>query len=435
MFRGYLRWVVVGLVAIATVINYIDRNALAIMWPAISEDLGMDLNDYALVVSFFMVGYAIGHSLFGKIFDMIGTRLGFVLAIVVWSISIMLHAATRSVLSLGLVRAMLGVSEAGNWPGATKSNAEWFPIRERALAQGIFNSGASVGAIVSAPAIALLYLQFGWQGTFIAVGLLGFLWLAPWLWIFKAPPERHPWLSAEEREYILSGQKSEDLAEEDSEQAAPGWGEMLKYRQSWAVICSRFFLDPVWWLFVSWLPIYLADRFGFDIAQIGLFAWVPYVGAALGAIVGGWLAGKLIQSGWSVNAARKLTITLGGAIMMPMLIATAFASTPLVAVLLIAVILFGFQFAIGNIQTLPSDFFAGKSVGSLAGVGGTAAVVGVLITTWMVPAITQESYVPFFLLGAALVPLAVASVWIFGGRIEPVASAPNAAAPAAEAAG
>ncbi|MXX06184.1 MAG: MFS transporter [Gammaproteobacteria bacterium] len=435
MFRGYLRWIVVSLVAIATVINYIDRNALAIMWPAISEDLGMDLNDYALVVSFFMVGYAVGHSLFGKIFDMIGTRLGFVLAIVVWSISIMLHAATRSVLSLGLVRSMLGVSEAGNWPGATKSNAEWFPIKERALAQGIFNSGASVGAIVSAPVIALLYLQFGWQGTFIAVGLLGFLWLVPWLFVYKAPPERHPWLSDEEREYILSGQKTEKLSEEDSEQAAPGWGEMLRYRQSWAVISSRFFLDPVWWLFVSWLPIYLADRFGFDIAQIGLFAWVPYVGAALGAIFGGWLAGKLIKTGWSVNAARKLTITLGGAIMMPMLIATAFASTPLTAVLLIAVILFGFQFAIGNIQTLPSDFFAGKSVGSLAGVGGTVAVVGVLITTWMVPAITQESYVPFFLLGAMLVPLAVASVWIFGGRIEPVTSAPHAASPEAEAAG
>ena len=435
MFRGYLRWIVVSLVAIATVINYIDRNALAIMWPAISEDLGMDESDYALIVSLFMVGYAIGHSLFGKIFDWIGTRLGFVLAIVVWSISIMLHAAARGVASLGLVRAMLGVSEAGNWPGATKSNAEWFPIKERALAQGIFNSGASVGAIVSAPAIALLYLQFGWQGTFIVVGLLGFLWLVPWLWIFKAPPESHPWLSEEERDYILSGQKSEDTSDEEVEQAAPGWGEMLKYRQSWAVISSRFFLDPVWWLFVSWLPIYLADQFGFDIAQIGLFAWVPYVGAALGAIFGGWLAGRLIKSGWTVNAARKLTITLGGVIMMPMLIATAFASTPLAAVLLIAIILFGFQLAIGNIQTLPSDFFAGKSVGSLAGVGGTAAVLGVLITTNMVPVMTQESYVPFFLLGALLVPLAVASVWIFGGRIEPVTSAPHAAAPEAEAAG
>ena len=413
-----LRWVVVGLVAIATVINYIDRNALAVMWPGISEELGMDKNDYALILTFFMVGYAIGQSLFGKVFDMIGTRLGFVLAIVVWSVSIMLHATVRSVGGLGAARFGLAVGEAGNWPGATKSNAEWFPIRERALAQGIFNTGASLGAVISAPTVALLYVQLGWKGAFIAVGLLGFVWLVPWLMVYKAPPESHPWLSAEERDYILTGQRTERGAADEA--AAPGWLEMLRYRQSWSVIGSRFFLDPVWWLFVSWLPIYLADRFGFDIQQIGLFAWVPYVGAALGALFGGWLAGALLRKGWSVNGARKLTITLGGALMLPTLVATAYAATPLAAVLMIAVILFGFQLAIGNIQTLPSDFFSGKSVGSLAGVGGTAAIVGVLITTWIVPAITTESYVPFFVLGALLVPLAVLSVWGFGGRIEPV---------------
>jgi MFS transporter, ACS family, hexuronate transporter len=413
------RWVVIGLVAVATVINYIDRNALAVMWPGMSEELGMDKNDYALILSFFMVGYAIGQSLFGKVFDMIGTRLGFTLAIVVWSVSIMLHAVVRSVGGLGAARFGLAVGEAGNWPGATKSNAEWFPIKERALAQGIFNSGASLGAVISAPIVALLYLQFGWKGTFVALGLLGFVWLLPWLLVYKAPPERHPWLSEEERNYILNGQRTEQGAGE-IEAAAPGWWEMLRYRESWSVIASRFFLDPVWWLFVSWLPIYLADRFGFNIKQIGLFAWVPYVGAAIGALFGGWLAGILLKRGWTVNGARKLTIGLGGAFMLPTLIATAYAATPLAAVLMIAVILFGFQMAIGNIQTLPSDFFAGKSVGSLAGAGGTAAIVGVLITTWIVPAVTQESYVPFFVLGALLVPMAVLSVWVLGGRIQPV---------------
>ena len=414
-----LRWVIISLIAIATVVNYIDRNALAVMWPTISAELGLDKNDYALVISFFMVGYAIGQSLFGKIFDLIGIRLGFVLAIVVWSISIMLHAAARSVTGFGLARFGLGIGEAGNWPGATKSNAEWFPIHERALAQGIFNSGAALGGVVSAPIIALLYIQFGWQGTFIAVGALGFVWLVPWWIIAKSGPESHPWLSAEEKEYILSGQKI-DADGDDDQLAAPSWMEMLRYRQSWSVIGSRFFLDPVWWLFVSWLPIYLVDQFGFDIKQIGLFAWVPYAGAAIGALFGGWLAGRLLLRGWSVNKARKFTITLGGAIMLPSLLATSAASDPLIAVLLIAVILFGFQLAIGNIQTLPSDFFDGKSVGSLAGVGGTAAVVGVLITTWIVPAITTTSYVPFFILGAALVPLAVGSVWFFGGTIKPV---------------
>jgi len=177
----------------------------------------------------------------------------------------------------------------------------------------------------------------------------------------------------------------------------------------------------VWWLFVSWLPLYLADQFDFDIAQIGLFAWVPYVGAAIGSIFGGWLAGKLLKDGWTVNRTRKFVITLGGVIMLPALLATAVASTPLLAVLLIAVILFGFQIAIGNIQTLPSDYFSGGSVGSLAGVGGTAAIVGVLITTWMVPVIVEySSYALVFLLGACLVPLAILSVWLLGRTIEPV---------------
>ncbi len=416
-----LRWVVVSLVAIATIINYIDRNALAVMWPGMSDDLGMDEFDYANVVTVFMIGYAIGQSLFGKIFDAIGTRLGFLLAIVVWSISIMLHAVVRTFVGLGLARFFLALGEAGNWPGATKANAEWFPIKERALAQGIFNSGAALGAVVSAPLIALLYVYIGWKATFVAVGVLGFVWLVPWMLVYKAPPDRHPWLSEEERQYILTGQKAPEAAE-DEEQAAPGWMEMLKYRQSWAVISSRFFIDPVWWLFVSWLPIYLADQFGFDVKQIGLYAWVPYVGAAFGALFGGWLAGKLLRNGWTVNAARKLTITLGGVIMLPTLIATAYAATPLAAVLMMAVILFGFQTSIGNIQTLPSDFFSGKSVGSLAGVGGSAAVIGVIITTQMVPRITTESYVPFFVLGALLVPLAVLSVWGFGGEIKPVSA-------------
>ena len=421
MFRGYLRWVVVSLVAIATVINYVDRNALAIMWVEIGPELGMDEFDYARLIMVFMVGYAIGQALFGKIFDMIGTRLGFVLAIVVWSVSIMLHAVTRSFATLAAMRFTLAFGEAGNWPGATKSNAEWFPIRERALAQGIFNSGASLGAVISAPAIALLYLQFGWKATFVIIGVFGFVWLVPWLLIFKAPPDRHPWLSAEEREYILTGQRDESASAE-AEQAAPGWFEMLRYRQSWSVVVSRFFLDPVWWLFVSWLPIYLAATFGFDIRQIGFSAWVPYVGAVAGALFGGWLARFLLERGRTVDFARKLTITLGGAIMLPALLLTAAAATPLSAILLIAVILFGFQTAIGNIQTLPSDFFSGKSVGSLAGVGGAAAVAGVLITTELIPRIVEASgsFAPAFIWGAALVPLAVISVWVFGGRIRPV---------------
>ena len=416
-----LRWWVVSLVALATVINYIDRNALGVMWPAISDEFGMDEYDYTLIWTFFMVGYAIGQSLFGKVFDAIGTRMGFVVAIVVWSVAVALHAAVRTAWFFGVVRFGMAVGEAGNWPGATKSNAEWFPIRERALAQGIFNSGASLGAVISAPVVALLYAFMGWKATFLVLGGLGFLWLIPWLIVFKSGPDSHPWLGAKEREHILTGQL---IAREDKKAEAntfaPGFRELLRYRQSWSVIASRFFLDPVWWLFVAWLPLYLADEFGFDIKQIGLFAWVPYVGAALGAIFGGWLARQLIDRGWSVDRARKLTIGLGGALMFPALLGTVYAATPLLAVLLIAVILFGFQTAIGNIQTLPSDFYSGGSVGSLAGAGGTSAVVGVLVLYWTIPAVTQASYAPAFVIGALLVPCAMVSVWLLAGKVEPV---------------
>ncbi len=413
-----LRWCIVSLVALATVINYIDRNALAVMWPAISEDLGLDKNDYANIVVIFTFSYAIGQAAFGKIFDAIGTRLGFLMSIVIWSLSIAAHALAKGFVSLTVVRLVMGFGEAGNWPGATKANAEWFPIKERALAQGIFNSGAAVGGIISAPLIAYSFGFLGWKGTFIFIALLGAVWIIPWMILYKSGPDTHPWLSEEEREYILSGQKVAELKGEDLH--APSWLEMMKYKESWSVILSRLFIDPVWWLFVAWLPIYLTDKFGFDIKQIGAFAWVPYVGALFGALFGGWLSGRLLKGGWSVNKTRKSVIVLGAVIMLPALLLTAQAADPTYAMLLIACVLFGFQTSIGSIQTLPSDYFSGKSVGSLAGISGAAAVMSVMVITKIVPMITVNSYVPFFLLGAALVPLSVLAIFLLGGRIHPV---------------
>jgi ACS family hexuronate transporter-like MFS transporter len=413
-----LRWYIITLIAIATVINYIDRNALAVMWPDISKDVGLTKDEYAAIISFFMVSYALGQSLSGRLIDKIGTRLGFVVTIFVWSVSCMMHGLGRSLATFGFFRAMLGLSEAGNWPGATKANAEWFPIKERALAQGIFNAGASIGAVISAPLVAFLYLLVGWKATFFLIGLLGIVWIIPWWFINRAAPDGHPWLTSEEKEHILSGQKVATDATTD--ERVLSWGELLSYKESWSVILSRFFLDPVWWLFVNWLPIYLAEVFGFDIKQIGIFAWVPYVGAAAGSLLGGWYSGHLINCGWAVGKARKWAILLGGIISFPALIATAYAADPVAAVLLIAVILFGFQVSINNIQTLPSDLFSGKSVGSLAGLGGTSAVAGVLISTWVVPAISQQGYLLVFLLAAALVPLAVGSVFLLAGKVERV---------------
>ncbi|WP_336973951.1 MFS transporter [Sphingobium aromaticiconvertens] len=418
-----MRWMVITLIGLATVINYIDRNALAVMWPAVSKDIGADKSDYALLVTIFMIAYAFGQSVFGKIFDVIGTRMGFAVSILFWSLSIGLHSMVRSLGLLALLRVTLGVSEAGNWPGAAKANALWFPQKERALAQGIFNAGASLGAIVSAPLVALLFTGFGWRTTFLVIGLLGFLWLVPWLWFYRADPDAHPWLTQAERDHIMG--TGENAADAPPTGYAPGWTQMLRHRQSWAIILGRFFLDPVWWLFVSWLPIYLAETFGFDVQQIGLFAWVPFVGAMLGSLTGGWLSGALIARGRSVNFARKFAITLGGIIMLPPLLLTMHAATPLYAVLLIAVILFGFQMAINNIQTLPADYFGGGTVGSLAGLGGTAAIAGTLITTWLVPSMTATSYAPIFALAAALVPVSLLCIWLLGGRITPLSSPEN----------
>jgi len=413
-----LRWWIIGLIGIATVINYIDRSSLAVMWPGISKDLNLNKDQYATIVASFMIAYGLGQALTGRMFDWIGIRLGFVLSITVWSIACMLHGAARGIFSFSGFRSLLGLSEAGNWPGGTKVSAEWFPIKERALAQGLFNTGSSLGAVVSAPTVAILYLLFGWKATFIVIGCCGMLWIIPWWVVYHSGPSTHPWITEDERRYIIAGQKV-ITAGHSPEKHVPSWGELLTYRQSWAVIASRFFLDPIWWMFVNWLPIYLVERFGFDIKQIGLFAWVPYLGGAIGCVAGGWWSGHMIHKGWTVDKARKWSVVGGGVIMIPAFILTAFANSPLLAVAMMSIVLGGFQVAMNNIQTLPSDFFSGHSVGSLAGLGGTSAVFGVLVfSTWLIPVLSTKSYVPVFLMGALLVPMGVMSIFLFGGKIE-----------------
>ncbi|MEO9469782.1 MFS transporter [Parasphingorhabdus sp.] len=416
---GKFRWAIVSLVALATIINYIDRGALGFLWPEISDDLGLTKTDYAIILNVFTFAYAFGQTLFGKIFDWIGTRLGFVLAIGVWSLATVLHAVATGLASFAVFRAILGVSEAGNWPGATKANAEWFPINERALAQGIFNSGAAIGGIVSAPIIGILFVFLGsWQATFIAIGLLGFLWLVPWLLVYKSGPDTHPWLSEEERQYIITGQRNQDTNEVAT--YAPDSKEILSRKESWGVIMASFFLDPIWWLFIGWLPLYLNETYGFGVEEIAIYAWIPYVGAMFGAWFGGLLAQNRIKAGWTVNKTRKSVITLGGLIMLVFLLLTTQAATPFVAVMLMAAILFGFQTAVGNIQTLPSDFYSGKSVGSLAGFAGTAAKLAVVGLNFLIPIITVNSYVPAFIVGAGLAIMTVVSVLILCPDIKPL---------------
>lgn len=423
-----LRWWVIALIALATVINYIDRQSLSVLWPDIVDDLFPDKDAterkeiYATISVVFVFSYAFGQAIFGKIFDWVGTRMGFVLSIGFWSVATALHAFARGVLSFAIFRTILGVAEAGNWPGAAKGNAEWFPTKERALAQGIFNSGAAIGGIISIPLIAFLTVYFNWQMIFILVGLAGLLWLIPWMVLVKAPPKSHPWITDEEREYILSGQKNtKSTDDKDDEGYNPTTGQLLSHKQSWGVIIASASIDPIWWLFVFWIPIYLNEVYGMDVKSIGIYGWVPYVGAMIGAWFGGLLAQNRLSAGWSVDKTRKLTITLGCGIMLPALLAMANPGAPVVAVLIMAVILFGFQTAIGNVQTLPSDLFGGKSVGTLAGFAGMAAKLGAVGLTSLVPWLTEGgNYTPAFVIGASLAVLACGSVWVLCPKIEPL---------------
>ncbi len=425
-----LRWWVIALIALATVINYIDRSALSVLWPDIVEELFPDESAlerkqiYANISIVFILSYAFGQAIFGKIFDWVGTRLGFVLSIGVWSLATAAHAFAQGVLSFSIFRAILGVAEAGNWPGAAKSNADWFPSKERALAQGIFNSGAAIGGIIAIPLIAYLTVYFSWQMVFVVIGLVGLLWLIPWIILVKAPPKDHPWITDEEREYILTGQKAidtETICDED--EYNPSTGELLSRKQSWGVIIASAAIDPIWWLFVFWIPIYLNEVYAMDVKSIGIYGWVPYVGAMFGAWFGGLLAQNRMKAGWNVDKTRKLTITLGCLIMLPALLAMASPGGPTMAVIIMAVILFGFQTAIGNVQTLPSDLYGKKAVGTLSGFAGMAAKLGALGLTALVPILTADgNYTPAFVIGASLAVTAMAAVWILIPKVEPLKS-------------
>ncbi|MDX6614702.1 MAG: transporter, family, hexuronate transporter, partial [Blastocatellia bacterium] len=406
---------------LATLINYIDRLTISVLAPVITRDLGLSNTEFGGIITWFLLAYTISQSLSGKLYDRVGTKRGFVCSIVLWSIAAMAHAFARGLASLSVLRFVLGLGEAGNWPGAAKTVAEWFPIRERAFGMAIFNSGAAIGSVVAPPLIVWLSLAYGWQTTFLVTGSLGFAWLGLWLFFYQTP-DRHKWLGEEERQLIREGQRTEGEsgALEVEPSLSLGWRELLRYRQVWAIIMARFLTDPVWWLYISWLPKYLADARGFSLVKIGLFAWVPYVAADAGSLSGGWLSGYLIARGWSVDRSRKLVILIA-ALLMPAGIFAAFAKDAMVALGLIGVVLFGFQVWINNVQTLPSDFFPDRAVASVAGLGGTGAGIGSMIfifgTGWVVD---HSSYVPVLVVAGLLPVLGTLVLFAFSGPIKRV---------------
>jgi len=413
-----LRWWIISLVCLATVINYIDRAALGIMWPAMKDDLGLSEQDYAWIINVFTITYAAGKFISGKVYDKVGTRIGFILSIFFWSLASVLHFFARGAASLGIFRGLLGVAEAGNWPGAVKNNAEWFPIKERALAQGIFNAGAGIGSIIAAPTIAELFGAYGWKVTFVIIGVLGFIWIVPWAIVNKALPKDHPWITVEEKEHIVSGRhKSRQNAEDDEGLSVMA---ILSKKEAWGVISARFFIEPIWWLFVFWMPIYLYKEFNFNVKEIGYYAWFPYVGAMIGSLSGGWYVKRLLETK-TVDYARKRSVAIGAVIILVSILgAIFFANTPEKFVSFVFLVLFGFQFSISNIQTIPSDLLSGKSVGTLAGLGGSIGAISVIIMNALIPIITVDSYTPAFIILAVLAPLSYISVFVLIKEIKPI---------------
>jgi len=414
-----IRWWIIGLIFLATVINYIDRTAFALLWPEMGEDLGMDKTDYALMLNIFMAFYAVGKFASGKLYDAIGTRLGFTVSIIIWSVASALHSVASGIVSLSIVRGMLGLGEAGNWPGAVKSNGEWFPVKERALAQGIFNAGASIGNVIAPFVIVFLYTQFGWKTTYVILGAVGVLWVIPWLFLNKSTPEKHPWVTQKERDLIMSGRIEKDETKRGKSLSIP---KILSFKQSWGILLCRFFIEPIWWFFAGWMPIYLNDSFGLSIEEIAATMWISYLMAAAGSIVGGMFT-KALMKNKTVDFARKATISLGGVIILiafVCIITMVGENNFMTFIYLAGLALLGFQFAIGNIQTLSSDLFRGPSVGTMAGLAGMIAAVSPMIMNWFVGQITGTSYVPAFVAICVSVTLGVLTIFFFIKKVEPV---------------
>lgn len=409
-----LRWMIIGLVFFITVINYIDRMTVSVLAPVITKDLGLSNTEFGAITTWFLVAYTISQAVSGKVYDRFGNKLGFIFSVVIWSVAAILHAFANGFASLSAFRFMLGFGEAGNFPGAAKVAAEWFPQRERALAQGIFNSGVALGSIVAPPLIIWLQLSYGWKTTFIFTGILGFIWLAFWL-ILYYPRNQHKWLTETEKTLIEEGETT-DPADEKS----PTYRGLLKYKQTWAIVLARFLVDPVWWLYITWLPKYLYDARGFDLKQIGVFAWLPFVAAGLGSLFGGWLAKFLIGRGWSVDKTRKVIIAVS-CLLMPAGIVAAYTSDAMFALAMISLVLFGFQVWINNVQTMPSDFFPKSAVGSVAGLGGMGAGIGSMIFTFTTGWVVDSfSYTPILIAAGLLAPIGTVVLFALAGKIQKV---------------
>jgi ACS family hexuronate transporter-like MFS transporter len=392
----------IGMVFLATLINFIDRFTVSTLAPLIIQDLHLTNQQYAAIASWFLVAYSLSHALSGRLYDRIGLKRGFSFSIVLWSLAAMAHAAARSASALSVFRFLLGLGEAGNWPGAAKVCAEWFPIKERAFAMSIFNSGAALGSVIATPIIVALQLRFGWQATFLITGSLGFLWLALWLLLYRSPnPAERASLGAHDQPPASS----------------TPWLSLLRHRPVWGILLGRFFTDPVWWLYLNWLPLYLSRVHGMDLKSIAWAAPVPFLVSDIGSLLGGGSAAVLLGRGWSVDRTRKILILIGAACMAGGC-GILTARNVFEALAWMSLAAFGFQFWVNNVQTLPSDYFPPESVGSVAGMGGLGAGVGALLFTlstgWLVD---NFGYTPVLVIVAVLPVIGTALLLFLGQTV------------------
>ncbi len=405
---GRQRWIVCALLFFATTINYIDRQVLGLLAPMLGAEIGWNEIEYGYIATAFTAAYALGLLFVGRLIDKVGSKIGYAISIVVWSIAAMAHAGVRSAFGFGIARFSLGLGESGNFPAAIKATAEWFPKKERALATGLFNSGANVGALLVPAVVPWITLTWGWQWAFVLTGLLGFIWLALWL-IFYEIPERHKKITAAELAHIRS-----DPAETATEKIP--WLSLLKYKEVWSFIMGKLLTDPIWWFYLFWLPKFLNTRYELNLAQLGLPLVIIYTMTTIGSIGGGWLSSALIKKGWSIDRSRKSVMLLCALLILPIVFVVHVPQWW--AVLLIGLATAAHQGWSANLFTTVSDIFPRRAIGSIIGLGGMAGSIGGMIIATAAGFILQTtgSYVPLFVMAGSAYLLA----WIIFRILVPV---------------
>jgi ACS family hexuronate transporter-like MFS transporter len=408
---GRRRWLICALLFFAATINYIDRQVIGILKPTLQTEIGWTEIEYSWIVFSFQTAYGIGLLLVGSLIDKIGTRKGASLSIIVWSLAAMAHALAYSVMGFAAARFALGLGEAGYFPGAIKTVAEWFPKKERALATGIFNAGTNVGALVTPLVVPWIALTYGWQEAFIVTGAVGFVWLVFWLAIYRKP-EEDTRLSPAELAYIRSDPP-------ESTVKIP-WRRLIPHRQTWAFAVGKFLTDPIWWVYLFWLPDFLNKQHGLDLKTFGIPVAVIYIIADFGSVGGGWLSSNLIKRGWSINKGRKTAMLICALAVVPIIFAAQTADL-WVAVLLIGIAAAAHQGWSANLFTLTSDMFPRRAVGSVVGIGGMAGAIGGMLISLVVGQILQAtgSYVPIFLIAGSTYLIALLVIHLLVPNLEP----------------